>query len=933
MLVDPPPITMMTKYPKLKTKYFKIEDKSMETEVSKLKEELLQAQTALDKQTRRCRQLVGEFTRKLQEKESQYEHEKTLREDQLAKLLRALLLVEARLKQEQKLITHQLKEKDFIIQKQSNDLKKLLSGQYCKNCSQIYNSSANLESLDSSSEYIITDYQESNFGSLDSSSELYATLSDKDSSSNKSHLLDDSGSNGTTYSSVNAKPRYQKNRGKDSLERRVRKIPHRKSVGTYFEVLKLRNENASPYSNEDNTSNDYDNFDSLPPESVADQMSVISRDSESSYQYELIEKNDIVYNNEHDVDTLNNLSLSESNITVIHAPNNKLRNTDVAIDEACSNENIEGKETNISKHSEHKLSDSIQVFDADADSNDTWYVNASDQEDEQQKNVYRNNPVLECVNQILLQNINDNLNSPPKTPNIERKANKNKRVKFSDENILISEDQTLTQENLNAIKHESHNYYETPVHKVPNFYESPQSIYSNDYEQILSRCSETFSSSSDTTQEVQQEEDINHSENNENLIVLRKNKILRVPPALPPKPSNLLSKYKIQNNALKLNVKNIDAISLDSEPDYCSISELNLPENRITPKKIQVIAEINPSAPKDTDDPTDTTNAKSHRNEYDPVENNEMIMKTIEKVNIQVAKQTIINMEESSPTQKSPSKLCQEIPKLPQVSEIIIPEDSDKEKDDMITQDNYVKNNSQMMKVRNSTPKRRPISMGSSVSTLIMGFNNRELMYELQNKKPAVISPPKKIFSSFENLHLKSPTYSPKAEVDNQSQNDYNLIQNFEEFKLDDCEIEEYIVPDSEGTENSENTDDNSSVSKLEGNIGLVRTVEGKGKSDEDLSIPTLNRKSLELLRKQLQIETIENEIQDNKTTTKGNEPTYEHFLECTGLSSKSILTPSRITTTHKTVLKPRDIKLRSRTKAYGFFDTASIGSGPEPFV
>lgn len=836
----------------------------MEKEVSKLKEQLLQAQTDLDKQTRRCRQLVTEFTKKLQDKECQFEHEKTLREDQLSKLLRALLLVEARLKQEQKLITHQLKEKDFIIQKQRNDLKKLLSGQYCKGCSQIYNSSVNLESIDSSSEYIVTDYQESNFESLDSSSELYATLSEKDSSSNKSHLLDDS-------SDLNPKPRYQKNRGKDSLERKMRKLPHRKSVGTYFEVLKLRNDNISPYSNEDNTSNDYDNFDSLPTESVAE--SVVSRDSENSYQYEIIEKTED--------DLVNNLSYSESNITVIQAPE--------------KNENDGG---------DNKLSDSIQVFDTEEDSNDTWYVNASDQEDEQQKNVYRENPVLECVNQILLQNINDNLNSPPKTPNIERKVTKNKRVKFSDENIMINEDKTLTQEN---IKVNALNYYETPVTKVPNYYEVPQSIYSNDYEQILSRCSETFSSSSEITQDLPPKEVVAILDND----IFRKNKILRIPPALPPKPSNLLSKYKIQNNSKLQNLKNSDSISLDSEPDYCSISELNLPD-RMASKKIQVVAEINPSAPVESEEDT-----KPKESDYDLEETDQMVMKPVDKVAIQIAKQTTITNEESA--QKSPSKLCQEIPKLPQVSEIIIPED-EKEEEVMITQDNYVKNNSQMLKLRNSTPKRRPISMGSTVSSLIMGFNNRELMYERNTKKPLPVSPPKKIFSSFEDL--KSPVYTPKSESENQSQNDYNLIQNFEEFKLDDCEIEEYIVPDSEGIEGK------TSGTKPE---EMVRTVVGKGESDEDISIPNLNRKSLELLKKHLQIKKEDNETKE-KQNKNINEPTYEHFLECTGLSSKSILTPSRVSNTQKTVLRPREVKLRSR-KTYNFFDTASISNGPEPFV
>ncbi|KAH0817854.1 hypothetical protein GEV33_004937 [Tenebrio molitor] len=233
---------------------------STEAEIDKIRNELEMVQKALKVQTKRCRQLVTEYTRRLQQKEQQYQCEKTLRDDQLAKVLRALIIFEARLKQEQKFISHQLKEKDYIIKKQSNEIKKLLSNQYCKSCNQYYSPSSNLESLDSSSEYVVTDYQSSNFESLDSSSDIYATISEKSFNTDKE--------------SESSKNIYLKNKGKDSLGRRAKKFQHRKSVGTYFEVLKLRNDNLSPCSNEDNTSNDYDNLESLPAESVTDKISV-----------------------------------------------------------------------------------------------------------------------------------------------------------------------------------------------------------------------------------------------------------------------------------------------------------------------------------------------------------------------------------------------------------------------------------------------------------------------------------------------------------------------------------------------------------------------------------------------------------------------------------------------------------------------------------
>lgn len=616
--------------------HFCFQTKSAESEIASVRGELELLRKALKLQTKRCRHLVTEYTRKLQEKERQYQSEKMLREDQLAKVLRALLIFEARLKQEQKFISYQLNEKDYIIKKQNSEIKRLMSGNFCKNCN------------DSSSEYVITDCQSSNFESLESSSETYATISEKEESTAKN---------------------------------------------TYFEVLKMRN--VSPFSNDDNTSND---LESLPAES-ADSSAFLSVSSVA-----------------------------------------------------------------------------IPVFEADNDANDNWYASASDADDEEHRNVYRNNPVLECMNQILLQNID----SPPKTPNMERKVQK--RVKFCDEEAA------------------ENNYYETPIQKVPNFYETPQSIYSNDYEQISAEKNHLYI-----------DMDVKGDEEEK---VVRKNKILRTPPALPPKPVNLISKYKMKQQQQQ---QQQQKTSVEAEPDYCSISELNLPTKQFV-KKISVVAEIN-------------TTQQQEIPKYDPVLSEPLVAsKTIEKPTIQLAKQTNINQKRKDP----------EIPKLPQVSEIIIPDETEpppETKDEQrITSDNYVKNNSQILKIK----PRHPIILGSSVSALISGFNKHQLINATKKTNE----------TNFDN---------------------FDLSQNFEEFKLDDCEIEE--------------------------------------------------------------------EKPQEAATVVAPPPSYEHFLECTGLSSKAIVTPSRLLSNHKGMLKPKDVKLRSRATRANGVEVVKQGGGStvkywsEPFI
>lgn len=99
----------------------------METEVRTLKQELVRTQEALKAATKRCRDLV----RELDHRTAGHESERILRDQQLTRILRALLVLEGRLKQEQKSIRQLLCEKDNVIRNQQLEIAMLR--RYTKN--------------------------------------------------------------------------------------------------------------------------------------------------------------------------------------------------------------------------------------------------------------------------------------------------------------------------------------------------------------------------------------------------------------------------------------------------------------------------------------------------------------------------------------------------------------------------------------------------------------------------------------------------------------------------------------------------------------------------------------------------------------------------------------------------------------------------------
>lgn len=93
----------------------------MESEVRNLRQEVARSQDSLKATTRRCREL----SRELEARDLAHERERLVRDQQLSRILRALLILEARLKQEQKSIRQLLCEKDNLIRNQQLEIARL----------------------------------------------------------------------------------------------------------------------------------------------------------------------------------------------------------------------------------------------------------------------------------------------------------------------------------------------------------------------------------------------------------------------------------------------------------------------------------------------------------------------------------------------------------------------------------------------------------------------------------------------------------------------------------------------------------------------------------------------------------------------------------------------------------------------------------------
>lgn len=93
-----------------------------EASVIKLNRSSSSTDETIEMQRRKCENLIAYFTTQIRNLNQELEHERGWRTNQLAKIVKALLCFEAKLKNDQKQIRHQLFEKDTEINRLSREI-------------------------------------------------------------------------------------------------------------------------------------------------------------------------------------------------------------------------------------------------------------------------------------------------------------------------------------------------------------------------------------------------------------------------------------------------------------------------------------------------------------------------------------------------------------------------------------------------------------------------------------------------------------------------------------------------------------------------------------------------------------------------------------------------------------------------------------------
>ncbi|XP_041632711.1 uncharacterized protein [Drosophila kikkawai] len=304
---------------------------------------------------------------------------------------------------------------------------------------------------------------------------------------------------------------------------------------------------------------------------------------------------------------------------------------------------------------------------------DDWYASASDQEESSTlaaKPYGRGavNPVLECVNQILIQQSMEEtmVDLAPKSSlasryisnsNLARRSslggrnisNARKRVHFSTKNSMVHVPLNNDQE-AQVRRQIQISSYRSMTADVTTEALSYGSIYSNEYEPIGSERASNLYVDMAATFIANNREEIASSG------VLKTS--MKSPPALPPKPANLLKFQKSPHQFEKGQQKDENdcgASITTSEPDYCSISEVGITRNCV-----QIVVDVH----------------KAQESNSPPTVEPKMYL---EEQAMQTKIKSIDNHSDDNHSEKTDEieEIFADIPKLPNVAAIIAPKQSD----------------------------------------------------------------------------------------------------------------------------------------------------------------------------------------------------------------------------------------------------------------
>lgn len=1040
------------------------------SEAMELRRELEAVRSALQQQSEsvlKQRHQLVEAGQALVTRDKQAAQERRLRQDQLAIVLRSLVLLESRLTREQKQIRIALQQKEKIIKFQQEEIAKLKAKKsYCNNCQQLLGFTSEQTNIETDPEFQSLESTDSRFQnnfvrSCSFRERNTPPVFQKNTRLSKSFQLpkndvvygNTSSSEEGNNVTVSSKGTFIKNKQafvRRDVFRRSRKYTGRKNN-------KIGENTPKSYDNQLNNSssaeecigmsyqvNHDDNdltanqiakdiktaslkIDQLIGEAARKEKESNTSDSNKTYSTKMerlhgikrqasdeIKANRQLFLNkvlleetnekpwycnvsDHEQDNdcldqrgaLNNAKSKSTNDLLVTGFNNGILNAEVisAKNEIlCSNvlKNNSSERFNTRFDDKNNNEESNVNKSSNPEVNENWYASTSDADDSPSHEIYKNNPVLECVNQILLQNsLDDSSNDNSKSSDAPSPKSSTKRVQFSTLNSISYEEKVRSNSNTNTLPRSdrrankivkfsletaSEHSYEVPNTAQGYQYEI-QSIYSNEYEPIITKTAESKPvplprtvPPNDSAPKIKGSIVKNIAANIENrnnaserksendfgaMKIFNKRKVPRTPPALPPKPKNLSAKWKAENTVKSTEPSDSEAVAANQrvadvkirkvghvatvnsvEPDYCSISEINVPvvsqgkrELLLTQPTVEIHNEQYP------------IHAASQRNNS-------------------VAKVVSLPRIQNKISDK-------DIPKLPQVTEIIIPDEDDKPSEELTRSykqptDSYL-TNFNMHALQPKLDPRASIQMGNTVSSILSEINkggksgNKQInLTELDNQFNHATE---KIQSNNAELH--------KAEYFDDIDK-YDLSQNFEEFKIDDelgsTVAEEYrissgssdismsdvvtehlltIVPEKDNKHNTNNNNDNGKSDTFlectDNALNMAKNAKLSNKPDllsniENLETESVRNSDIESSNSsgsnsgsyntvKCEPRMIMNNSESNAAKTK---VTFDFFLESSGLSSKSIFTPSKSylgmrppSANHKSVLKPKDIKMR----------------------
>lgn len=1030
------------------------------SEAMELRRELDAVRSALQQQSEsvlKQRHQLVEASQALAARDKDAAQERRLRQDQLAIVLRSLVLLESRLSREQKQIKVSLIQKDKIIKSQQEEIVKLKARKsYCSNCQQLLGFTSEQTNIETDPEFQSLESTDSRFQNSFVRSCSYRERKSppafqKNTRLSKSFQLpkndivyanSSSSEEGNTVS-VSSKGTFIKNKqafSRRDVFRRSRKYSGRKNnVKNNEHLQKNYNSHINSSSTEECISMNYQvnnddtditasqiandirraslKIDQLIGEAAKKETENTQSDSDKTYSTKMerlhgikrqasdeIKVNRQIFLNkvlsdegeekpwycnvsdpEQDMDSLDqrvSLKITKSNSTdnlLMDGLNNGILNAEIisATNEVLCNSMLKN---NISDNFNSSYEEKSDILNSNknnpADVNENWYASTSDADDTPPNEIYKNNPVLECVNQILLQNsLDDSSNDNSKSSEAPSPSPKaaTKRVQFSTLNSISYDDKIRASPGSNhtlprtdkrankivkfSLETASEHSYEVP-NTAQGFQYEIQSIYSNEYEPIITKNTELkpaplprtepIVDKSNTVPKIKgsivkniaaniESRNLMNMDTKDNLgsmKIFNKRKVPRTPPALPPKPKNLSAKWKAENSVKPaIEPLDSDAVAANQrvadvktrnvgqtatiktvEPDYCSISEINVPV--VSNGKRELLL-------------TQPT-VEIHNEQY-PVHTNQRDS---------VAKVVSLTRIQNKISDK-------DIPKLPHVTEIIIPDEDDKPNDDhrSFNQAKSYLANFNIHALQAKLDPRASIQMGNTVSSILSEINKGSKTGGKQIN-----------LTDLDNQfnHAPKSNVEPRKTEYFDDIDKFDLSQDFEEFKIDDelgsIVAEEYRISSgsSDGSvsdvvtennpvpetdkQNNENEDKNdtfrqsnenlnktcknaklSNKPDLLSNIENVETESVRNSDIESSNSSGSNSGSYNTVKCEPRM--ILNNSESNFNKTKGS---FDFFLETSGLSSKSIFSPSKNylglrppSANHKNVLKPKDIKMR----------------------